>query len=345
MASSLHGIGDVVAYLPYELGYIPKESLAVIGLRDGQLKITARLNRPDSSGAVPLAQHVATRFERAGPDREPDDVVVLCYGPFGAADRLFVMELRSLLVRSAVPLSHVGVVRDGAEWRAEQCSCDGCPRDWAEVPPATSVGPVAERVLQGVVPAENRADLEHRFHLRHPLVAAAVESRLRDGPPMHVHTAQVLPRVLLEEETPVHALPIDVLAGATVAVEPVEVRDQVLSWLMPDFLPPEVVEVDAPVDPHHLGLPPLWLRDLDDFDDPVARVSRRLEEWIGCIPPPRSVPVLLLVAGIQWTTGSGVLATMAVDRALDIEPECKLAVLLAAALRAGLHPAPHRRPA
>lgn len=341
MTSSLHGIGELIAYLPYQLGFRPRDCFAVIGLRDRRTVLTARFDRPRSSDAAALAQHVATTFGR----HDPDQLTVLCYDAVGPADQLFLCELRSVLAETDTGLSHIAQVSaDGGSWRAERCSCDECPRDWAPVPAASGVEPVAEQVLRGVTPADDRADLGHRFDVRHPLVAAAVDHRL--DVPMEVHTPDVLPRVLLEQHTPVHRLPVDVLAGATRAVAVIAIRDQLLSWLMPEFLPADLVEVTAPVDPHHLGLPPMWLRELDPFDDPVDRVAERLEEWVGCIPPSSSVPVLLLAAAIRWTTGNGVLAAFAIDRTLQLEPACRLALLFDAALRAGLRPTPARdRPA
>lgn len=340
--ASLRGIGEIIAYLPYQLGFVPTHALAVIGLRDGHSVVTARVDRPDSRGAARQARHIAATFTQV----RPDDVLVLCYDGFGAVDRLFVMELRSLLGEMAAELSHVVQVRGAAQWRAEQCGCGACPRDWEPVPPAADVEPVAERVVQGVVPAESRAELARRLEIRHPVVARAVDARLAGREPLEIRTAEVLPQVLVEGGTPVHRLPVDVLAAASVAIQDVLVRDQVLSWLMPDLLPGDVVQVGDPIDPHHLGLPPIWLRDIDSFDDPVAVVAHRLEEWVACIPCALSVPVLLLLAGLQWSTGNGVVAWLAVDRALEIDPTCRLARLLEAALDAGLRPTrPQQRPA
>jgi len=335
MTSSVHGVGELIAYLPYNLGFVPRHSLVVIGLRGGRYCLTARLDRPRGADVAGVAEQVATTFARC----EPDEALVLSYDGFGAADRRFVLELGELLRGISADISHVLQVRDGVgRWRAEQCSCDRCPRGWAPVPPATDVAPVAERVACGVAPAKRRADLALRLEVRHPAIARAVEARLTADESLPGDTARVLPAVLLDGPTPVHAVPVDVLAAATQAVGSVQVRDQLLSWLMPDFLPGELTDVDAEVDPHHLGLPPMWLRELDSFDDPVAMVARRLEEWVACIPPPRSVPVLMLLAGVRWVSGDGVLASIAVDRALELDRRCRLAHLFAQALQAGLRP-------
>lgn len=333
MASSLSGIGEIIAYLPYEFGFVPHDSLVLVGFRHGRLLVSARLDRPNGAGAVAQARELAACLARS----EPDEVVVLCYDDLGPADRLFALELRPLLATAGITVSHLGFVRRG-EWRAEQCSCGDCPREWVRVPPPGGLAPVAERVLRGVAPVQQRSDLAGRLVLLHPRVANAVEDRIARSP-LWIQTSRVLPAVLLDARTPVPRLPIDVLAQATMAVGSIRIRDQVLSWLMPDFLPAGALEPDEdPVDPHHLGLPPMWLRDVDSFEDPVDAVAGRLEEWVSCIPRDRSVPVLMLIAGLRWTTGNGVLASMAVERALDLDPHCRLALLIDRALRAGLRP-------
>lgn len=332
MASSLSGIGEIVAYLPYQFGFVPRDSLVLIGVRDGGVQVCARVDRPSPADAVAQARDLAQSVVRS----DPDDVIVLGYDGFGTAERLFALELRSLLSAWGIGMSHVAVVQNGA-WRAGRCSCGGCPREWQSVPPHCGLAPVAEQVLRGVVPVQRRSDLERRFELLHPRVADAVEERILRTP-LWIQTSRVLPAVLLDERTPVPALPVDMLAPATMAVASIQIRDEILSWLMPDFMPVDAAPPDEIIDPHHLGLPPMWLREVGSFDDPVTTVARRLEEWVTCIPRHRSVPVLMLLAGFRWTTGNGVLASMAVARALDIDPSCPLALLIDQALRAGLRP-------
>lgn len=332
MASSLNGIGEIVAYLPYEFGFVPRDSLVVVGVRHGAVVVCARLDRPGAAGAVAQARHLARSVSRAA----PDEVIVLGYDGFGTADRLFTLELSSRFETAGVEVSHVVEVSSGA-WRAERCACGGCPRDWAGIPPHSGLMPVAERVLRGVAPVPRRSDLEGRLDLAHPRVATAVEEWIRRRPTW-VRTVQVLPAVLLDRHTPVPELPVEVLAPATFAVASIQIRDDVLRWLMPGFLPAESVRPGDPVDPHHLGLPPMWLRGADDFDDPVAAVADRLEAWVSCLPVERTVPVLMLLAGLRWTAGNGALASMAVERALQIDPRCRLATLIDRALQHGLRP-------
>lgn len=340
MTSTVSGIGEIIALLPYELGFVPADSLVLVGVRRGHLVITARLNRPEPLEVVDAARQMAAGVASA----RPDELIVLCYGGFKAADRDFVDVLRWELEDRGAEVSHVASI-DGARWRAEQCGCGCCPRGLVEIPPASRVAPVAEHVLRGVVPASSRDELAHRFDERHPLVAQAVgvvlSGRTQPCPVADVpdqHGADALRRVLCRPEPEVRCLPVEVLAAATAAVARITVRDYVLAWLMPDFLSPEQVLPGELSEHYHLGPAPLHARNGATFDDPVADVAGRLQEWVGCIPREHSVPVLMLIAGIQWTTGSGVLAMLAVERALDVDPGCRLAQLFAAALRNGLRP-------
>ncbi|HWC20876.1 MAG TPA: DUF4192 domain-containing protein [Flexivirga sp.] len=339
MTSQVSGIGEIIALLPYELGFVPADSLALVGIHDGQLAVTARLNRPDPLEVVEAARQMAAGVARS----HPDELIVLCYGGYLPGDGDFVDVLRWELDTFGVEVSHVASVH-GTQWRADQCTCGCCPRELVALPAASSVAPVAEHVLRGVVPAPSRDELRHRFDLRHPLVAHAVgralsgrSGRCAAGGPDRAG-ADALRRILCETEPEVHRLPVEVLAAATSAVARVGVRDYVLAWLMPDFLSQEQVLPDGLGKHADFGPPPLHARDEATFSDPAADVAARLGEWVACIPREHSVPVLMLVAGIQWTTGSGVLATFAVERALDIDPDCRLAQLFAAALHGGLRP-------
>lgn len=340
MTSTVSGIGEIIALLPYELGFVPADSLALVGLREGRLTVTARLSRPGPLEVVDAARQLAAGVARSG----PDELIVLCYGGFGRSDGDFVDVLRWELDDAGVEVSHVASI-DGGLWRAEHCTCGCCPLELAQIPDASKVEPVAEHVLRGVVPASSRAELERRFDLRHACIAQAVGQALSGGAPSHPAAgavdqdgADALRRVLCGTESAVHRLPVEVLAAATAAVARITVRDYVLAWLMPDFLSPEQVLPEG-VDEHYdLGPPPLRTRDEATFDDPVADVAGRLEEWVACLPREHSVPVLMLIAGIQWTIGSGVLAMLAVQRALAIDPECRLAQLFAVAVRSGLRP-------
>lgn len=340
MTSTVTGIGEIIALLPYELGFVPADSLALVGLRERRLTVTARLSRPGPLDVVDAARQMAAGVARS----RPDEVIVLCYGGFARSDGDFVDVLRWELGDAGVDVSHVASV-DGELWRAEHCACGCCPLELATIPDASRVAPVAEHVLRGVVPASSRDELGHRFDLRHARIAQgvgeALSGRTLRGPAAGAadqEEAVALRRVLCGTETAVHRLPVEVLAAATAAVARIAVRDYVLAWLMPDFLSPEQVMPEGVTEHYDLGPAPLRSRDEATFDDPVADVAGRLGEWVACIPREHSVPVLMLIAGIQWTIGSGVLAMLAVERALAIDPDCRLAQLFAAAVRSGLRP-------
>ncbi|MFC6706127.1 DUF4192 domain-containing protein [Flexivirga alba] len=340
MTSTVSGIGEIIALLPYELGFLPADSLALVGIHEGRLAITARLNRPAQLDVVDAARQMAAGVARS----RPDELIVLCYGGFMQGDRDFVDVLRWELDDLGVDVSHVASVH-GVQWRAEQCACGCCPHELVEVPEAARVAPVAEHVLRGVVPASSRDELGRRFDIRHPLVAQAVgralsgrSQRCAAADEPDTEGADALQRILCRAEKDVHCLPVEVLAAATAAVARITVRDYVLAWLMPDFLSPEQVLPDELDEHYDLGPAPLHARDEATFDDPVSDVAGRLGEWVACIPREHSVPVLMLIAGVQWTTGSGVLAMLAVERALAVDPDCRLAQLFAAALRGGLRP-------
>ncbi|NNG39622.1 DUF4192 domain-containing protein [Flexivirga sp. ID2601S] len=356
--STLHGVGDVVAYLPYELGFTPHDSVVLIATHHGRLQVIARLDVPPDEHATVAAVHLLQPVEQL----PVDDVIAVVYDAGSAADR-FVAAIRRRLRHRGVVLSHVIHARDN-RWWAAACSCGGCPREWTAPSAEGDVDAIAERVLRGVAPVADREALAGELDQRYPEVAVAVWAELdrlerlgrlesleqlagEAGPRVGSEAAtDALARVLIDEGCPVSRLPVGVLAVATGLIRQQPVRDAVLAWLMPDLLDP--------------GLRPLWpsLQDRlgpsptarcpdELFGDRARTIAGRLKEWVQCLPPEGAVPVLLLVAGLHWAMGTGAVTVMALERVLRADPDCQLAQLFDAAVQEGLRPSRRedRRPA
>ncbi|WP_265444390.1 DUF4192 domain-containing protein [Flexivirga meconopsidis] len=350
MTSTLHGVGDIVAYLPYEFGFIPHDSIVMIGLHGGSIQFTARIDTPPADESFAAAAHLLQPV-----DRTPiDDVLLVLYDDACRSGDALVTAARHRLDRRDIVLSHVVHV-SASGWRAVACRCGHCPRHWTAPSADTDVGPIADRVLCGVAPVADRATLAGELDQRHPLVAMAVSAELDkldlmcvgDGRPAVAtpEATEALATVLVDQSRPVARVPVTMLAVATDLMSEVLVRDAVLAWLMPDFLDQQRVPL-WPSLQARLGPPPTRSED-GIFGDRAPMIAGRLKEWVQCLPPQDAVPVLLLVAGLHWTMGAGAVATMALQRALAIEPECNLAQLLDAAVQRGLRPSRRedRRPA
>jgi hypothetical protein len=120
----------------------------------------------------------------------------------------------------------------------------------------------------------------------------------------------------------------------------VHIRDALIAWLCPGTLGPEDLEprlvdalvahlgpLDLPTEPsargrlRHLGGRDDHPRDSDD-------VQARLERLCRLVPAARATPVLSVVASYAWWRGDGVRAGVALERALDLEPDHRLCALL-----------------
>ena len=76
---------------------------------------------------------------------------------------------------------------------------------------------------------------------------------------------------------------------------------------------------------------PLWLdRDVGDVEQVIAlqRIERRLCELCAALPDPWAVPFLTVLAAFTWWRGDGALTRIALDRALRVDPQYRLAQLL-----------------
>lgn len=157
----LHGLGELVAYVPYLLGFHPRDSVVVLGGGSGGYGPSARYDTaapPDQRAAL-LAQ-VTQMMQRAGVAWH--DVLVFS----GAPDAETFADEAAEALRATTPVNHVVLVRPAegdrpAQWCIDDCRCGGrCPRaDWQPVPDADRIPAVAEHVLSERTPVAERDDL------------------------------------------------------------------------------------------------------------------------------------------------------------------------------------------
>ncbi|WP_435817827.1 DUF4192 family protein [Micromonospora aurantiaca (nom. illeg.)] len=150
---SLTTADDLVAAVPYLVGFTPTDSLVCVALGGRQVRFAARLDLPQLSElaalAPPAAQN-ATMIARNG-----SAAFVVGYGP---ADRV---EPAAALLSTALNAAGVDVldvlrVDDGRYWCL--CGDSGCA-DGVTYNPATSRIP-AEAVYLGIAPMPDRAALQ-----------------------------------------------------------------------------------------------------------------------------------------------------------------------------------------
>ncbi|MBT2233911.1 DUF4192 domain-containing protein [Nonomuraea sp. NEAU-A123] len=301
---------DVLAAVPYLVGFHPVDSLIVLGLAQGQAKVATRWPLPFPPGTL---DPLAALFEREAITH----IIVIGYGP---GDRVTpaVDEARHLAARSGVGVDEALRAEDGRYW---SYICDTprcCPPEGTPYDPSTSQI-AAEATVHGLVALPNRQSLERTI--------APITGPIRVA--MRRATAEAVAdlRTRLMEATDVNAF-----AQQFVARGIIRVRAALATHTAGGRLD------DAEAARLGLDLAVIRIRDeawtlaRDTHATLWKDLTRRLE--------PRFIPpVASLLAMASWRTGDSVLATIALERALTTDPSYSMANLLMHALQQLLSPA------
>lgn len=306
---------DLIAAVPYLLGFHPSDSVVVLAFRDRRLEFAARHDLPARrERAGSLARHLVTVVARQGLRR----LAVVCYGTAFAADPMSravvaAAEQRGLTVLDALR------VADGRWWSYTCADAGCCPPEGTPFDPATSTV-AAAFAYAGLAPMADREALAAQLApVSGPDRVAMTQATDRAGE-----------RFLAE----FGSLPDDgdrgqaVFAAGEAAVRAAIQRyaeggrldDDEVAWLSVLLLSVPVRDVAwqaiTSVQPH-----------LDLWRD----VTRR------CDPELVAAPASLL-GFTAWRAGDGTLAGLAVERALAEEPSYSMARLLLDGLRQGIPP-------
>lgn len=311
----LSGPGELLQAVPYLLGFHPAQSLVLVGLDEGAVTVTARLDLPDA-GTPGVLEHTLAALRHGG------STSILGAVYCDAADAAdYWPELPEALDRAAgeagCDVLDVLLVGDGRWWslrcRSEEC----CPPEGRPLPTAPSAF-AAAATYSGVVALPDRAALaavldplpaDERERLDSAIAEqehAAVRAALAGDGGRHERSVK---RALFaaardSDEANWPGLPEVDAARFGAALAALPVRDAV--WVA--------------VDDGRLDGRPLW-RDL----------ARRL-------PGPYDAPPLLLFGWAAWRAGDGTSAGIAADRAIGSDPDYTAAYLLRAAVANALDP-------
>ncbi|MEV4275651.1 DUF4192 domain-containing protein [Actinoplanes xinjiangensis] len=295
---------ELVAVLPFLMGYHPHETVAVVGMRDHQLDFGACFDLPppdfDEAEIRTGVREVAAGVLR----QEPDLVVIVGYGPRE--------QVTPTVVRIAEALRTVGVeiddvlrVHEGRWWSyvCDDPAC--CPAEGTPCLPSDSVI-AAEATYLGQVALPSRRDLVAQL--------SPVDGPARAAMVVATERARSRFNGLLEGD----GVSKRVRQAGRLAVREAEKRyrsggvltDAETAWL-------GVLLTDRPVEDYAVDRagPQEWRVGL------WTDVLRRVE--------PVYVPAPACLLGFTaWQLGRGALARVAVDRALDAEPGHQLAGML-----------------
>ncbi|HEY7176865.1 MAG TPA: DUF4192 domain-containing protein [Micromonosporaceae bacterium] len=309
---------DVLAVVPYLLGFSPERSAVVMGLRSRRLVFQARCDLPPADGVDAVVGHMAAVVAR----QRIDAALIVGYGPeldvTPTVDALRkAIEARRIKVLDALRAA------DGRYWsylcnRPECCPPSGTPYD------ASTTLVAATATYAGFSPAASRADLVARLapvsgSLRVAMRAAALRADERLAALIEDAPASDFQDL---ESDPIYLAGIAAVDRANACVGMIApLDDDALAWLAR-------LLVSVPVRDY------AWERVGRDIEASIALwtdVVRRVEPELAAAPA-------TLLAFAAWRHGDGASASIALDRALDADPSYSMARLLADAIDHGIPP-------
>lgn len=349
---------ELAVLVPYQLGYHPGPSVTLTVLHDRRLGLLQRHDLPTDPRACP---EVAQRALAIVARERAAAVLLIAF----EEDEGSTAPLRAALLARAeeigVRVQEHLVVREG-RWFAPDCREACCPEEGLPLPRPEDVPAVAAFVHAGVAPWASREDLVggvlperdeerasrmHR-HVEVLLGLARGRGRLIERGPRLTRDW----RALLDpgpSAPRVEDLPDAVLARAAWSLEDVGWRDALMSVLAPGTLP--TAEAQAPDRELALGAAiacPWVSLGLDggdgaatgpgDWSEEVLAVRSRLVELARLVPEELIPPTLTLVAHLAWWSGDGTVAGIALERALEVDPDYRLADLMSGLLSHGVRP-------
>jgi len=168
----LSGPADMLAVLPYQLGYHPARSVLVVSMRQRRMGLVQRLDLPAAQYAAPAAATLLGPLLRD----EPSGVVLIGYEATAGSSRPVLDALAAVCAEHGLEVLDRLVVCDG-RWRSLDCEDPGCcPSAGGPLPAAADVPAVADYVAREVAPLADRAALADRLAPARPLLQAAVQA-------------------------------------------------------------------------------------------------------------------------------------------------------------------------
>ncbi len=144
--------GDLLALVPYLLGFHPTESVVTVFIRSGRVLLTARVDLPPPGHADQLV----AELQRVAGQHQVAEVLVIVYSADRSFGRAFLDQMVERLVD--VPLSAALFV-DGDRWFSTLCSASCCPDEGRPYEVQTH-RLAAEAVYAGLAVRSDRAELQ-----------------------------------------------------------------------------------------------------------------------------------------------------------------------------------------
>jgi Domain of unknown function (DUF4192) len=302
---------ELIAAVPYLLGFHPRDSVVLLALRGRNLGVTLRADLVESDQALLLAEQLLAPIAR----QRPTGVAVVVIGgqptpDGGLPHRALVDAIDDVLTGGGLPVVHAAWAAEtvrGAPW-----CCYDDPLCAGTVPDPAASPLAAATVAAGAVTFGSREEMAKLMAAEEPAVLQRRALLLAAADADHPMSARVvtqrlarLRELLQAADTGDLALSDSVVAEIASALCDHRVRDACLPWC----------------------------------SGPGAAVAERL--WLALVratPAPERAEPAALLAFTAYLRGDGALAGVALDTALRACPQHSLSGLLRAALEGGLPP-------
>ncbi|WP_344085902.1 DUF4192 domain-containing protein [Luedemannella helvata] len=317
---------DIIAMIPYMLGFHPADSLVIVAMRERRPVLNVRVDLPGRRPGRPSAAELRRLLDQAVrmvTDQAAEATILVGYGSRSRVTPV-VARAATRLAGRGVPVLDALRVTKGRYWsyvctNTACCPAEGTPVDVASSPVA------AAATVAGMVALPDRAAVVSQVEPVDP--AAQVE--------MWAAVGRADERLMgLADTADLTDNPVGALIEAGDEALDAALRrcrsgagltDDDLAWL-------SVLASLLPVGER------FWRRIEESPDDRPAHRSL----WLDALrrAPMDLVPAVGSLAALTaWRDGDGALATAALDRVLDVDPDYPPARVLDEAFAAGRRPA------
>jgi hypothetical protein len=309
---------DIVEAVPYLVGFQPEDSMVVLALSGvrSRLGMTARIDLAAPRLAGACARDFADLLERDHADR----AIVVFYPPSEGLQHPAVLALAEAMAAELdavdIEICELLCVFDGRWWSVTCCNSDCCPAEGTPVPHDTESACAVAMLVEGRVVLGSREELASTLDpvggvLRSamayalPRVRAAIADRVAAGGGAEVVAESLdLFYEAIDDATRADRS-VEEIARLIAGLDHVYARDDVISW---------------------------------STDERGEAIKTVLLELARHAVPPHGAPTLTTLAWIAYLQGDGAFAGIALERALDADPEYPLATILDRALFNGMNP-------
>ena len=309
-ATELTSPHDLLAAVPFMVGYHPKDSLVVMALRDAKVSMAMRVDFPDSESIASVSATVAGHLAR----ELADEAIIVGYLPIDVTESDPLEIVRSIIALQGISVKECIVVR-GGRFRSNLCAdLECCPPEGNLIPEILDSRVTAEQVAAG-----NPLPYLDLDEMKRSISALPIDKEL-------VRLIQGIEEIdYASDDVTAHqregANAINEMAIAFSKDQKIEDKSVVALVL--------VRLLDLQVRDYAMGM------TTEETSDQLWDMWRYL---LRLAPQGYVAPVAVIFATMSYERGDGALAQRALDRAMEDAPGYQMAKLLRRTFAAGWPP-------